>query len=91
MDRRVEVGFLEQDPSIPEKVKRLNGDDLCLPFFAMEGDHVRKDVHAALKAGGFKGRVLPVISQLPGVDAMVARAIKSHLAGHGTPLKAASA
>ncbi|MCK0126463.1 hypothetical protein MWU76_18880 [Gelidibacter sp. F2691] len=87
----IEVGFLEQDPSIPEKVKGLNGDNLCLPFFAMEGDHVRKDVHAALKAGGFNGRVLPVISQLPGVDAMVARAIKSHLAGQGSPLIAASA
>lgn len=88
---RVEVGFLEQDPSIPEKVKELDGGDLCLAFFAMEGEHVRKDVHAALKAGGFKGQVLPVISQLSGVDAMVARAIKAQLDSQVTPLSAASA
>lgn len=87
----IEIGFLEQDPSIPEKSRALPDESLCLPFFAMEGDHVRRDLHDELKAGGFKGRVLPVISQLPGVDAMVARAIKAHLEGHGTPLMAASA
>lgn len=89
-DTSIEIGFLEQAPSIPEKANKFNAESLCLPFFAMEGDHVRRDVHEELKAAGFDGRVLPVISQLPGVDVMVARAIKSHLDGQGTPLIAAT-
>lgn len=87
----IKIGFLEQQPSIPEEAKGFEADSLCLPFFAMEGDHVRCDVHAELNEGGFKGRVLPVVSQLPGVDALVARAIKAHLEGQGTPLIAETA
>ncbi|MDE9451581.1 cobalamin biosynthesis protein CbiX [Aliiroseovarius sp. Z3] len=76
----ISVGFLEQSPTIPEVAKSLPGDVLCLPFFAMEGDHVREDVHKELGDCAFKGRVLPVISQLAGVDAMVAAAISAELA-----------
>ncbi|GHF06388.1 hypothetical protein GCM10016455_29450 [Aliiroseovarius zhejiangensis] len=71
----ITVGFLEQSPTIPEVAKDLPDNILCLPFFAMEGDHVREDVHEELGGIGFTGRVLPVISQLEGVDAMVATAL----------------
>ncbi|MCK0140487.1 CbiX/SirB N-terminal domain-containing protein [Aliiroseovarius sp. F47248L] len=87
----ISVGFLEQSPTIPEVAKGLPDNVLCLPFFAMEGDHVREDVHEELGECAFKGRVLPVISQLPGVDAMVARAIKAKLAEGSAAQQAASA
>lgn len=87
-DAAISVGFLEQSPTIPEVAKALPDNILCLPFFAMEGDHVREDVHEELGACAFKGRLLPVISQLPGVDAMVAAAISAELTG---ARKAASA
>ena len=88
---KVEVGFLEQSPTIPEVAKDLPASVLCLPFFAMEGDHVREDVHKELGDCAFKGRVLPVISQLAGVDAMVAHAIKAKLAEGNAAQQAASA
>ncbi|WP_432448459.1 sirohydrochlorin chelatase [Aliiroseovarius marinus] len=81
-DARVEVGFLEQDPSIIDMCKKVGKGALCLPYFAMEGEHVRDDVDAALKSGGFTGHVLPVISSFPGVDQMIADAISGYEADH---------
>lgn len=75
----VKVGFLEQAPTIPDVARGLIADTSCLPFFAMAGDHVRRDVHKELKECGFTGEVLPVISHLDGVPEMVARAIASHI------------
>jgi sirohydrochlorin ferrochelatase len=76
---RVEVGFIEQSPTIEEVMRGLKSNLLCLPFFAMEGDHVRKDIHETLASVGFTGRVLPVISKLPGIDVMIAHAIQKPL------------
>lgn len=93
LDTKVEVAFLEQDPMIPNTVRDMGTTEttLCLPFFAMAGDHVRRDVHAALRAGGFKGQVLPVISQLQGVAHMVAHAIRADLGEARPTPKVASA
>ncbi|MCP5074164.1 MAG: cobalamin biosynthesis protein CbiX [Rhodobacteraceae bacterium] len=71
----VKVAFLEQFPGISEVLLGC-GDALCLPFLAADGYHMRQDVRDALALGGFSGQILPVISQFPGVDAMIARAIR---------------
>lgn len=75
----VKVGFLEQAPTIPDVACGLSADTSCLPFFAMAGDHVRRDVHEELNACGFAGEFLPVISHLEGAPEMVARAIARHI------------
>ena len=75
----IKVGFLEQSPSIADAMAslpdELRNDAICVPFFATEGDHVRKDIPAELDAIGFTGQVLSTISDFPGVDAMIAAAI----------------
>ncbi|WP_289042382.1 CbiX/SirB N-terminal domain-containing protein [uncultured Aliiroseovarius sp.] len=88
---QIAVSFLEQSPTIPEVMADLPNDILCLPFFAMEGDHVRQDVHEELGKCAYAGRVLPVMSQLPGVDGMVANAIKTTLADMRNAAQAAPA
>ncbi|UWQ07666.1 CbiX/SirB N-terminal domain-containing protein [Aliiroseovarius crassostreae] len=67
-DLTIELGFLEQEPSIGDKAKALGPGAICLPFFAMKGDHVRLDVPAALKMGGFEGTIMPSISHIEGAE-----------------------
>lgn len=74
-DVELDVGFLEQAPEIAEKARALGAGTICLPFFAMMGDHVRLDVPAALKMGGFDGVVLPSVSHLEGADQIVIDAL----------------
>jgi len=73
----IRVAFLEQEPSIQHVAKDMREDAICLPFFAMEGEHVRDDVHEELAAIRFKGQVLPVINAYPGVDKMIASALRA--------------
>ncbi len=75
---KVKVAFLEQSPTIPEVLPECR-DALCLPFLAADGNHMRQDVRDALALGGFSGQILPVISQFPGVDTMIASAILNRL------------
>lgn len=84
---QMDLGFLEQDPSIGDKAKALGAGTICLPFFAMAGDHVRLDVPAALKAGGFEGPIMPSISHLDGADQIAISALTTALAKkRGGPL-----
>ncbi|WP_424942681.1 sirohydrochlorin chelatase [Aliiroseovarius crassostreae] len=79
-DTRMELGFLEQEPSIGDKAKALGDGAICLPFFAMMGDHVKLDVPAALKMGGFEGPVLPSISHLDGAEQIAIDALSHAMA-----------
>lgn len=87
----VKVGFLEQAPTIQDVACGLSADTSCLPFFAMAGDHVRRDVHDELNECGFAGEFLPVISHLDGVPEMVARAIADHIDQSAAQYRAQSA
>jgi sirohydrochlorin ferrochelatase len=71
----VQCGFVEQAPFLPDMVPELPSRTICLPFFAMEGDHVRDDVTAGLRAAGFDGPILPALGRMTGVPALIAAAL----------------
>ena len=71
----VRCGFVEQAPFLPDLVPDLPEKTLCLPFFAMEGDHVRDDVTKGLRGAGFAGPILPALGQGQAVPALIARAV----------------
>lgn len=83
-DLEIELGFLEQGPSIAEKAQALGPGTLCLPFFAMTGDHVKIDLPAALRMGEFEGEILPPISHLNGADQIAISALSKALARRHT-------
>ena len=75
----IEVGFIEQDPSLGDVAATMAVQTICLPFFAMPGEHVRLDIPAALKQGGFSGPVLPPVSQLDGAAKIISNALSRAL------------
>lgn len=75
----IEVGFIEQAPDLGEVAAQVSGPSICLPFFAMPGEHVRLDVPAALKQGGYDSPVLPPVSQLQGAAKVIANALSRAL------------
>ncbi|WP_294229377.1 cobalamin biosynthesis protein CbiX [uncultured Shimia sp.] len=84
----VHVGFIEQEPLISDVARMVPDAGLCLPFFAMEGDHVQSDVRDALKGAGFVGEILPAISRLPGMSQRIAESIQAEL-GNNSQVSAA--
>lgn len=74
-DTEVRTGYLEQAPFLADAARDMNNDAVCLPCFALPGEHVRRDLPAALGEAGFRGRVLPVLGQAAGIPALIARAI----------------
>ena len=71
---RVVTGYIEEPPFLAEAAAGA-GPGVCLPFFALAAGHVTGDVPAALAAAGFAGPVLPPVGALPGVPALIARAL----------------
>ncbi|MGR3615676.1 MAG: cobalamin biosynthesis protein CbiX [Paracoccaceae bacterium] len=71
--RGIRAGFVEQPPWAADSARKISTPSYCLPFFALEGDHVRTDIQDALKTAHFSGEVLPVIAEIPGVAQMVAQ------------------
>jgi sirohydrochlorin ferrochelatase len=70
--RRVETGFIDQDPQIATVAKSFGPGALCLPFFAARGGHVIDDLPEALAEAGFTGRLLDPVgldSRVPGLIA----------------------
>ena len=76
----VHLGFIEQEPLLTDVAQAVPDAAMCLPFFAMEGEHVRKDVHKALETAGFTGDLLPSISYLPGMNEIVSESIQAEVA-----------
>lgn len=74
--RRVETGFIDQDPQIATLAKTFGTGALCLPFFAARGGHVIDDLPEALAEAGFTGRLLDPVgldSRVPGLIAAAFR------------------
>ena len=69
-----EVAFIDQGPRLAD-LPPQDAQTLCLPFFAANGDHVTKDIPAALAAAGFAGKILPALGLAPQLAAIIAAAI----------------
>lgn len=76
----IDVAFLEEPPFVTDVARPMLAQSVCLPFFAMDGDHVRCDVRDALDQAGFSGPCLPAFGHCDGVAGMIAAAIRSGLA-----------
>ncbi|MFY0659752.1 MAG: cobalamin biosynthesis protein CbiX [Shimia sp.] len=76
----VQLGFIEQEPLLTDVAQATPDAAMCLPFFAMEGEHVRKDVRKALDTAGFTGDLLPSISYLPGMKKTISESIRAEVA-----------
>jgi len=69
------AAFIEQTPRL-EDATGHGPDSICLPFFAMAGGHVEKDLPEALGKAGFAGRILPPVGLHPAVPALIAGALR---------------
>lgn len=69
-----QAAFIDQTPQLSDATGHGPGS-VCLPFFAAEGDHVTKDIPAALHAAGFQGRLLPALGLAPDIPQIIANAI----------------
>ena len=74
--RRVETGFIDQDPQIATVAKTFGAGALCLPFFAARGGHVIDDLPAALAEAGFAGRLLDPVGADARVPGLIAAALR---------------
>lgn len=72
------TGYVEQAPRIDAAARDLGPQDICLPFFAQDGDHCRDDIPRALDAAGFAGLRLPPLGLAAGIPALIARALGRH-------------
>lgn len=72
---KISVGFVEEAPFIKDAARDLPAHSLCLPFFALEGDHCRLDIPEALEEAGFSGHTLPPIGTWGETAKLVANAL----------------
>ncbi|WP_204115864.1 sirohydrochlorin chelatase [Shimia biformata] len=75
----IDVGFVEQAPSIAEAATDMGRTALCLPLFACDGDHVQDDIPSALESAGFMGHLMPVIGHHPSVPELIAASLRDTL------------
>ena len=81
--RRVETGFIDQDPQIATVAKSFGPGALCLPFFAARGGHVIDDLPEALAEAGFTGRLLDPVGLDSRVPGLIAAALLTASLGLG--------
>mmetsp|Transcript_2628 Transcript_2628/g.4513 ORF Transcript_2628/g.4513 Transcript_2628/m.4513 type:complete len:237 (-) Transcript_2628:1029-1739(-) len=74
-DLKISLGFVEEAPFIADAARDLPPDSLCLPFFALEGDHCRQDIPQALEEAFFSGITLPPIGTWSETAKLVADAL----------------
>lgn len=72
---RAEAAFIDQEPRLTG-IAGFGPGSVCLPFFAASGDHVTRDIPAALGQAGFQGRLLPAIGLHRDIPALIASAIE---------------
>ncbi|MFY0662410.1 MAG: cobalamin biosynthesis protein CbiX [Shimia sp.] len=72
----ISVGFVEEEPFIADAARPLPEQSLCLPFFALEGDHCRQDIPEALEKANFTGITLPPLGTWPEIAKLAAEAIQ---------------
>lgn len=70
------LGFIEEAPDLCQIAAGAGEKALCLPFFAANGRHVRRDVPAALRAANFKGVVLNAIGHDARIPDLIAQSLK---------------
>ncbi len=75
----ISVGFVEEAPFIKDAASGLPSHSLCLPFFALEGDHCRQDIPEALEEADFSGLTLPPIGTWNEAAKLVANALSEDL------------
>lgn len=76
---KITIGFIEETPFLSDAATGLKDPAICLPFFAMEGEHVRDDIPEALDKAGFTGPVLPPFGKYEGVARLVAGVLSVHI------------
>lgn len=73
--RDVRVGFIEEQPELASIARDAGKRAICLPFFAANGRHVRGDIPAALRAGGFQGVALDAIGHAAQIPDLIAQSL----------------
>ncbi len=74
---KITVGFVEEPPYISEAAAGLPRQSMCLPFFALEGDHCRSDIPEALEEAKFSGQAMSPLGTWAETPALVANAISN--------------
>lgn len=72
---KISVGFVEETPFLEDAARNLPAQSICLPFFALEGDHCRRDIPEALAKTRFCGVSLPPLGTWSETANLVATAI----------------
>lgn len=76
---KVGTGFVEQAPFLPDLSQSIAAPCLCLPFFAMDGDHMKDDVRQGLIDAGFAGQILPALGLGDGIPELIAAALRAKI------------
>ncbi|MBO9401377.1 CbiX/SirB N-terminal domain-containing protein [Shimia sp. R9_3] len=71
-DLIITTGFVEEAPFIADAARDLPKQSLCLPFFALEGEHCREDIPEALEEAEFSGHLMAPIGTWDEAAKMVA-------------------
>lgn len=69
---KITTGFVEEAPFVADAADTLPAQSLCLPFFALEGEHCREDIPEALEKAAFAGHLMAPLGTWPEAAAMVA-------------------
>jgi len=72
----VRLGFIEEQPELSSIAVDAGKRAICLPFFAANGRHVRGDIPAALRAGGFQGVALDAIGHAAQIPDLIAQSLR---------------
>ncbi len=71
----IRLGFIEESPDLSDVAAGAGNKALCLPFFAANGRHVRRDIPAALSKAGFEGGVLDAIGLADQIPDLIAQSL----------------
>ncbi len=71
-DLTITTGFVEEAPFMADAARHLPEQSLCLPFFALEGEHCREDIPEALEEAGFSGDLMAPLGTWEEATKMVA-------------------
>ena len=72
---KIALGFIEEEPYVDAAAMGLGPRSICLPYFALEGDHCREDIPEALEKADFKGKLLRPLGEDPNIPKLIARAL----------------
>ncbi|MEP2530734.1 CbiX/SirB N-terminal domain-containing protein [Shimia sp.] len=71
----ITLGFIEEPPFVNDAATGLGSQTLCLPFFALEGDHCREDIPQALEKANFSGELLQPLGETDEIPNLIANAL----------------